>query len=225
MIPWELLDRAPVPGDGGELTLHRRGAEYSIRADGEELMNSRLHGSEEELAEHACDRIAGRRGARVLVGGLGMGFTAAAALACLGPEARVTVAELVPAVVAWNRGPLAHLAGFPLGDPRVAVHQGDVGRLLRGARAAYDAVLLDVDNGPEGFTRPGNDRIYSPRGLAAARSALRPGGVLAVWSASPDRAFSQRLLRARFRVEEVTVSARRGGKGPRHTLWLAEVSG
>ncbi len=225
MIPWELIDRAPVPGDGGELTLHQRGEEFSIRADGEELMNSRVHGSEEVLAELACDRISERRGASVLVGGLGLGFTTAAALRQLAHDARVIVAELVPAVVAWNRGTLAHLADFPLGDPRVTVHEGDVGRLLKTARREYDAILLDVDNGPEGFTRPGNDRLYSQAGLATARSALRRGGVLAVWSAAPNRAFSQRLTRGGFRVEEVTVGARRHGGGPRHTLWLAETTG
>lgn len=222
MIPWELLDRAPVPGGGGELTLHRRGEEFSIRADGDELMNSRMYGSEEELAERACDRIADRRGASVLVGGLGLGFTAAAALRQLAADARVLVAELVPAVVLWNRGHLAHLADFPLGDPRLSVHEGDVGRLLKSARRAYDAILLDVDNGPAGFTRPGNDRLYSHEGLASARRALRPGGVLAIWSAAPNRAFSQRLIRGGFQVEEVTVAARRNGRGPRHTLWLAE---
>lgn len=221
MIPWELIDRALVPG-GGELSLHRRGEEYSIRADGEELMNSRLHGSEEMLAEMACGRISQRRAATVLVGGLGLGFTTAAALRVLKPDARVLVAELVPAVVAWNRGPLAHLADSPLGDPRVFVHEGDVGRLLRAARAEYDAVLLDVDNGPEALTRAGNNRLYSRAGLAATRAALRPRGVLAVWSAGPDRAFAQRLNRGGFRVQEVTASARRHGGGLHHTLWLAE---
>jgi spermidine synthase len=219
MVPWELLDRVQVPGNGGELTLHRRGEEFSIRLSGRgELMNSRAHGSEDALAALALARIAAP--ARVLIGGLGMGFTLAAALRCLGPEARVVVAELVPAVVAWNRDTLGALTGHPLGDARVAVREVDVARLLAAERQAYDAILLDVDNGPEGLTRDGNDWLYSANGLSAAYAALRPAGILAVWSAGPERSFSGRLRKAGFTVEEVSVRAR-GTKGSRNVIWLA----
>ncbi|MCC6207923.1 MAG: hypothetical protein IT488_07205 [Gammaproteobacteria bacterium] len=217
MIPWELLDSAPVP-DGGTLHLYRRGDEYSIRIGYNELMNSRTHGSEDRLAEAACARLAGR--ARVLIGGLGMGFTLAAALRILGADAAVTVAELVPAVVRWNRGPLGGCAGFPLHDARVGVHEGDVGGLLRSAAGAYDAILLDVDNGPAGLTQKANDWLYGAVGLNAARSALRPGGVLAVWSAAPDRKFHARLQQTGFEVEELRVRAH-GKRGARHIIWLA----
>jgi spermidine synthase len=219
MIPWELLDSAPVPG-GGTLHLYRRGDEFSIRIGRDELMNSRTHGSEDRLAEAACAHLGGRTRPRVLVGGLGMGFTLAAALHRLPADAGVTVAELVPAVVAWNRGPLGKHAGYPLRDTRVAVHEGDVGGLLAAQASAYDAILLDVDNGPEGLTRKENDRLYDTRGLAAARAALRTGGVLAVWSAAPDRKFQARLRQAGFIVEELRVRAHRN-RGARHIIWLA----
>jgi spermidine synthase len=221
MIPWELIDRAPVPGHGAELRLYRRGAEFSIRLDAGELMNSRAHGSEEALAELACARIAERPCPRVLIGGLGMGYTTAAALCRLGAEARVRVAELVPAVVKWNRGVLGKLAGHPLQDARVSVCEADIARVLRVEQQAYDAILLDVDNGPEGFCRKGNDWLYARAGLAAAFAALRPAGVLAVWSAGPDRAFFKRLHQAGFSVNEVRVRARAADKGGRHTIWLA----
>jgi spermidine synthase len=221
MIPWELIDSAKVPGDGGEIRLYRRAEEFSIRVDGGELMNSRVHGSEEALAELACGRIAGRPSPRVLIGGLGMGYTAAATLRGLGPGGRVVVAELVPALVEWNRGPLAHLAGRPLEDPRVSVREGDVARLLREEPGAYDAILLDVDNGPEPLTRKENARLYGRPGLETAFAALRRGGVLAVWSAGPDRAFAKNLHRAGFKVEEVSVPARGPRGGARHTIWLA----
>ncbi|HYF53678.1 MAG TPA: hypothetical protein VEA41_05425 [Salinarimonas sp.] len=220
MIPWVLLDAAPLPG-GGELRLKRRGAEFSIMLGTNELMNSRLSGSEEALATLGAARIAGRAQPRVLVGGLGMGFTLRAALAALPADARVTVAELVPAVAAWARGPMAELFAGSLDDPRVELRLGDVGDLIRGARAAYDAILLDVDNGPEGLTVAANDALYGPAGLDAARAALRPGGVLAVWSAAPDRAFEGRLRRAGFAVAVETVRAHRGRGGARHVIWLA----
>ncbi len=219
MVPWITLDTAPVPG-GGELRLKRRGAEFSIMLGTNELMNSRLSGSEEALAALACARLASSRPA-VLVGGLGMGFTLRAALAALPPGAQVTVAELVPAVVAWARGPMAELHAGSLDDPRVAIREGDVADLLRGARGAYDAILLDVDNGPEGLTRPENDGLYGPAGLGAARAALRPGGVLAVWSAAPDRGFEARLRRAGLAVTTEVVKAHRGRKGARHVVWIA----
>ena len=220
MIPWQLLGSAPVPGNDAPLTLHQRGGEFVIRIGAVALMSSMAHGSEEALAELACARISGRGDARVLVGGLGMGFTLAAALRHLGPAARASVAELVPAVVEWNRGPLAHLAGRPLDDPRVVVREADVGACMRAERAAFDALLLDVDDGPNGLTRAGNDWLYSAAGLRCALAALREGGVLGVWSVAPDDAFTRRLVRAGFEVEESVVRARRT-KGGRHTLWLA----
>jgi len=220
MIPWELLDRAPVPGEGGELCLYRRATEFSIRADGRELMNSLVHGSEEALAELACERIAGVARPRVLVGGLGMGFTLAAVLRQVGLEAQVVVAELVEAVVAWNRGLLGELAGYPVDDGRVVVRVADVAELLREGRGGYDAILLDVDNGPQGLTRQGNNWLYARPGLAAASAALRPGGVLAVWSAGPDRPFDARLRRTGLTVEELQVRGRSPAGRGRYTIWL-----
>jgi spermidine synthase len=221
MIPWELLGHGQVPGNDGALSLFKRDGEFSIRLHGCEIMNSRLHDSEEALADLACARIADRSGPRVLIGGLGMGFTLAAALRRLGEEARVEVAELVPEVVTWNRGVLAHLAGYPLADRRVRVREVDVAHILKEARVAYDAVLLDVDNGPDGLTSKGNDWLYGPRGLATIFAALRPGGVLGVWSAGPDRSFVGRLRRAGFAVDEIRRRARASGKGSRHTIWMA----
>jgi spermidine synthase len=222
MIPWKLLDSAQVPGGGPGLRLYQRGEELSIRIVGRgELMNSRVHGSEEALADLTCARLAGRVHPRVLIGGLGMGFTLAAALRHLASDAEVVVAELVPAVVEWNRGPLAGVAGHPLEDRRVTVRVGDVAQILKAEARAYDAILLDVDNGPEGLTRRDNDWLYSLSGLSAAFAALRPGGVLAVWSAGPDRDFSERLRRVGFEPEEVRVRARANRKGGRHIIWLA----
>lgn len=219
MIPWEHLDTAEAPG-GVELRLMRRGAEYSIMAGAIELMNSRLSGSEQALAALACERIRGRDRPQVLIGGLGLGFTLRAALAELPTDAGVTVAELVPAVVAWARGPLAHVFAGSLEDPRVKVQETDVGALIGAARGRFDAILLDVDNGPGGLTRPANDSLYAPGGLAAARRALRPGGVLAVWSSGPDERFTQRLRKAGYAVEDVRVRAH-AGRGARHVIWLA----
>jgi spermidine synthase len=222
MTPWVLLDSAEVPGNGGELRLYRRGDEFSIKIVGRgELMNSRVHGSEEALAELGCARIAGCANPRLLIGGLGMGFTLAAALRHLGDQAQLVVAELVPAVVVWNRGPLGELAGHPLQDSRVTVREGDVARILKAERQAYDAILLDVDNGPEGLTRKNNDWLYSIDGLGTAYEALRPQGVLAVWSAAPAQDFMQRLRKIGFEVEQVRVRAR-GKKGSRHIIWFAK---
>jgi spermidine synthase len=204
--------------------LYKRGAEFSIRLDHNELMNSRLHGSEEALAKLACAKLANRHRPQVLIGGLGMGYTTAAALQCLSAEAQLVVAELVPAVVKWNRGPLAALAGRPLEDGRVTVRQIDIAKILKLARPAYDAILLDVDNGPEGLARKENDWLYSRAGLEAAYATLRPAGVLGVWSAGPQRTFTPRLREAGFTVDEVRVRARGSGKGSRHTIWLAERS-
>jgi spermidine synthase len=221
MIPWELLDSVPVPGSKGQLRLCRRGEEFSIRLDHYELMNSRRHNSEDALAELACARIARRSHPQVLIGGLGMGYTTAAVLERLQADGRVVVAELVPAVVKWNQGSLADLAGRPLQNDRVTVRAIDVAEILKAEQRTYDAILLDVDNGPEGLTRKDNDWLYSPSGLNAAFTALRPAGVLAVWSASPNPAFSQRLCEAGFEVYESRVRSRGSGKGAWHTIWLA----
>ena len=209
-----------MPGGGGELRLMRRGAEFSIMAGRIELMNSRVSGSETALAAMSCNRLRDRPQARMLIGGLGMGFTLRAALAELGPGARIAVAELVPAVVRWARGPLAEIFGNCLADPRVTICEEDVGRLIGSGRAGYDAILLDVDNGPEGLTRRANDGLYDLAGLRAARTALSPGGVLAVWSSAPDEKFARRLHKAGFAVDEVRVRAN-GARGAKHTIWFA----
>lgn len=220
MIPRELLATASVLG-GDSLRLFRRGADFFITLGHSELMTSRMSGSEEALAELSCDRLKGSDTANLLIGGYGMGFTLRAALARLGPGARVTVAELVPDIIAWARGPMAALTADGLDDPRVDVVLDDVAAVIGSATRRYDAILLDVDNGPDGLTRDGNDRIYSMAGLARARAALRPGGVLAIWSAAPDARFSRRLKDAGFDVEEVAVRARSNGKGGRHIIWFA----
>lgn len=217
----ELIDTAHIP-NGGELRLFREGPHFAIKiAGGGELMHSRMHGSEDKLAEITCTRLAALPAPRVLIGGLGMGFTLAAALKHLGPTAEVVVAELVPGVVEWNRGPLGEHAGNPLRDPRATVHVGDVAQLLKSEQNAYDAILLDVDNGPQGLTHKSNDWLYSPAGLEASMAALRSGGVLAIWSAGPDPMFTIRLKKAKFLVEEVPVRAH-GNKGARHLIWLAK---
>ncbi len=220
MIPWSLVDTAQVPG-GGELRLKQRGAEFSIMLGQNELMNSRLSGSEEALATIACERIRDRKAPRILIGGLGMGFTLRAALAALGPAARIVVAELVPAVVAWARGPMAEVFADSLTDPRVSIREADVGHLIRSEASAFDAILLDVDNGPEGLTRKANDALYDLKGLSAARAALRPGGVLAVWSSTQNPKFTWRLGKAGFAVEEVRARANGSRGGARHVIWIA----
>jgi len=226
MIRWVQLGEASVPGGGGELRLMQRGTEFAIFAGATELMNSRLSGSEEALASLTCARMSGRPAPHVLIGGLGMGFTLRIALAILGADATVTLAELVPEVVAWARGPLAAIHGDSLADPRLQIFEGDVGDLMGGAPERYDAILLDVDNGPAGLTRDGNDDLYDAYGLGEARKALRPGGVLAVWSAAPDPAFEKRLRAVGFGVEEHRVRANgRGGGGARHVIWLATKPG
>ena len=219
LIPWVHVDTTTKPG-GGELRLMRRGAEFSIIAGAIELMNSRVSGSEQALATLACARITGRPAPIVLIGGLGMGFTLRAALGALGSDAGIVVAELVPAVVAWAQGPMAEVFEDCLDDPRVTIHNGDVGDRLRRDRANYDAILLDVDNGPAGLTRKANDALYDATGLGMAHAALRPGGVLAVWSSRPDRGFAGRLARAGFAVDEVRARAS-GRGGARHVIWLA----
>jgi spermidine synthase len=220
MIPWVQLDSARTPDGGQELRLKQRGAEFSIVLGSNELMNSRLSGSEEALARLSCQKIAGRQQATLLIGGLGMGFTLRAALAELGADAQVTVAELVPAVVAWAHGPMAELFGGCLDDPRVGIREADVGLLIKSDVATYDAILLDVDNGPEGIVHKANDALYSVAGLNSARAALKPGGVLAVWSQGPDSGFTRRLGQAGFAVEEIKVRAN-GKRGARHLIWIA----
>jgi spermidine synthase len=220
MIPWIHIDRAQIPG-GGELRLMRRGAEFSIKLGHNELMNSRLSGSEQALATFACDEIKDRAQLQILIGGLGMGFTLRAALTVLGKQARIIVAELVPAVVAWAHGPMADLFGDSLTDPRVDIREVDVGDLIRPHPSAYDAILLDVDNGPEGMTRKANDGLYNQAGLNAAIAALRPGGVLAVWSSSPSPKFTRRLRRTGFDVREIPLRAKGPHGGARHFIWLA----
>jgi spermidine synthase len=220
MTPRELIDTAIVPG-GEELRLFRRGGDFMIVLDRNELMNTRMSGSEGALATLAAERLRGRAqgraGPRVLIGGYGMGFTLRAALAAM-PQAEVTVAEIVPAILDWARGPMAALTAGCLDDPRTRVFAGDVADAIAGG--GWDAILLDVDNGPDGLSRAENDRLYRAGGLAATRDALREGGVLAVWSAGPDPAFAKRMRGAGFAVDEVTVRARQNGKGPRHVIWV-----
>jgi len=220
MKPRELIATAKVPG-GVELRLIRHDNDHVIMLDNTELMNSRLGGSEQALAVMACKRLRNGVEPHLLIGGYGMGFTLRAALAVLGPGAKVTVAELVPEIIDWARGPMAALTAGCLDDPRVQLLAGDVAAEIGAAAARYDAILLDVDNGPSGLVRADNDGLYSMRGLAAARAALKPGGILAIWSAGPDSAFTRRLKDAGFKVEDVTVRARSNGKGPRHTIWFA----
>lgn len=222
MIPWELVDTAQIPGNGGELQLYRRNTEFSISiVGGGVLMSTWAHSSEDALAELACRRVANRVQPRVLIGGLGMGFTLAAALRHLGADAEVVVAELVPAVVAWNRGPLGEHAGNPLQDERTKVREGDVARILKVERQAYDAILLDVDNGPVGLTHKKNNWLYTMEGLTAAYLTLRSMGVLAVWSAGPDAEFNERLRKVGFKVKKNCVRAH-VKKGDLHTIWIAE---
>lgn len=225
MIPWLQVDTARVPGAEVELRLMRRGTEFSMMLGPNELMNSRLSGSEEALATLACKRIAAVKRPHLLIGGLGMGFTLRAALAVLGPEARIMVAELVPAVIAWARGPMADVFGDSLNDPRVNIREADVVDVIRSHASAFDAILLDVDNGPEGLIREANDVLYDLRGLKAIRRALRPGGVLAVWSSGPHPAFTRRLRDAGFVVNEVAVRATTRRSGARHVIWFATKSG
>lgn len=220
MIARELLGTAQVPG-GEKLELYSHGRDFMIVLQRNELMSTRMRGSEEALATMSIERLGGRPAPRLLIGGYGMGFTLRAALAKLGPKAHVTVAELVSEIVEWARGPMAELTAGCLDDPRVLLRQGDVADAIVESTAAYDAILLDVDNGPDGLVRGENDRIYSRTGLQAAKRALTSGGILAVWSAGPDKAFTGRLQRAGFAVDEVPVSARGNGKGPKHVIWFA----
>jgi spermidine synthase len=215
--PWRVLAEATSP-DGGRLVLSEHDGELVIRVDGEWLMSSRAHGSEEEMA--AAGACTGD--ARVLVGGLGCGYTLRATLDRLGPRGQVTVAEISPAIVEWNRAELGPLAGHPLRDPRVSLAVADVATVVRGAASGFDAILLDVDNGPQALTARSNEALYQPRGLLAFRSALRPGGRLVVWSAGPDTGFTRRLRAAGLTVEERPVRARGPARGARHLLFVAQ---
>jgi len=222
---WTQLGEAAIPGTAESLLLFRGKDDFYIKisSGGGELMSTRKHGSEDALGALPCQRLRHRASPKVLIGGLGMGFTLAAVLKEVGPGAEVTVAELIPEVVEWNRGPLGECSGKPLDDPRTRVHVGDVMKLLRSKRRYYDVIALDVDNGPEGLTKTSNDWLYSEAGIAAAQEALSTDGILAYWSAGPDQAFHDRLRRCGFMVEEVTVYAH-GNKGARHTIWLASFS-
>ena len=223
MRHWTLLGEAPVPGTNGSLSLslHRDKDDFYIRiSGGGELMSSRRHDSEDALGRIPCERLPRADKARVLIGGLGMGFTLAAALEAVGPDAEVTVAELVPEVVDWNRGPLGDPSGRPLDDPRTRVHVGDVAKLLGREKAHFDVIAMDVDNGPDGLTQSSNDWLYSMAGITVAQEALTPNGILAYWSAGQNRVFLERLRQCAFTVEEVVVRAH-GKKGARHYIWLA----
>ena len=217
----EHLATAPVPG-GEELRLFRRDRDYMIVLNRNELMNSRMSGSEEQLATLTVARLRNRTNPRLLVGGYGMGFTLRAALAVLPGQASVVVAELVPEIIEWARGPMAELTAGCLDDPRVSVVEGDVSAAIAAGRGAYDAILLDVDNGPDGLTRAGNDGLYSAAGLEAAKAALVRSGILAVWSAGDDPAFTRRLNTNGFAADVAKVRARSNRKGAQHTIWLAE---
>jgi spermidine synthase len=219
MLPLIRLDTVKLD-DGQELRLMQRGSEFSIMLGANELMNSRLSGSEEALANLACEKLSGRANINMLIGGLGMGFTLRAALSALGPDATVTVAELVPQVIAWANGPMTEVFKGCMEDPRTRIHQGDVGEVIRAATKNLDAILLDVDNGPDGLTRQGNDALYSAAGLAASFKALKQGGIFSVWSSAPDPAFTKRLRQAGFAVSEVPTRAGKG-RGAKHMIWVA----
>jgi spermidine synthase len=221
MIPWQLLDTASVPDSPSELRLYQREQEFLIEVDAAELMSSRASCSEDGFSQLGCARVQGRSRPRVLIGGLGMGHSLRTALDQLPADAEVVVAELVPRVVSWNRELLGHLAGHPLADPRVTLRELDVSQLLRDARASYDLIMLDVDNGPEGLTRKSNDWLYGDCGLAAARAALRAQGVLGFWSSGPNPAFVLRLQQTGFDVEERALPAAVGCYGISHIVWLA----
>jgi spermidine synthase len=221
VLPWKLIDTTDVPDGTVPLRLMQRGQEFTIKLGQNELMSSRLFGSEEALATLTCFRLADMKAPKLLIGGYGMGFTLRAALKVLGPQAKITVVELVPAIVAWARGPMVELTGDSLQDPRVTIVEGDVVTAIKAARASYDAILLDVDNGPEGLTRKSNNALYDLSGLHASLAALRPGGVLAVWSSFPHPSFTALLRKAGFKTEEIPIRAAGPRGGARHVIWLA----
>ncbi len=220
MLPWILLAEAKLPDNNGIMTLHQRGNDQVIRVNNIELMSTRTHGSEDALGERGCQPIASRPNAQVLVGGLGMGFTLAAALKTLQADASVTVAELVSTVAEWNQGSLGDAAGRPLDDPRTILHIGDVLDVIKRSNASWDAILLDVDNGPEGLTKPNNDALYGTKGLGIIEAALKPGGILGVWSASEAPEFTRRLEKNGFSAKTSPAYAH-GERGRRHLIWIA----
>lgn len=227
MLARELLGTAQVPG-GEELRLYSHGRDFMIVLDRNELMSTRMRGSEEALAVMSLERLANARAPHLLIGGYGMGFTLRAALKAAPPKTRITVVELVPEIIEWAKGPMAEFTGDTFDDPRFTLRMGDVADVIAERPGRYDAILLDVDNGPDGLVRAENDRLYSNAGLAAARRALTPEGVLAIWSAAPDPRFTKQLERARFHVDAVEVSARYDangkGKGPKHVIWFCRPS-
>jgi len=222
MIPWKLLGKAKTPRNGAELRLYRRGDEFSIKADNQELMNSQTHGSEELLAKLACEKLTDHPDVRVLIGGLGLGYTVRAALDELKADAEVIVAEIVPDVLQWNREFLGHLANHPLDDDRVTIELTDVAQMIKSGNGGFNAIILDVDNGPQAMTQEGNEWIYGFNGLESSFAALRPKGVLSIWSTDSDPAFTKRLLKTGFKVEEVKARARTGKRGGGHYfVWVA----
>ncbi len=221
MSPWEEIDRTETPGSNEEVTLRRRGSEFSIRTKETELMNSRLHGSEEALSELTCKRKS-KSNLKILIGGLGMGFTLAAAIKHSPPDTLITVSELIPCVVKWNKEHLGHLAGIPLDNPRVTIKIEDVAKTINRNKLAWDVILLDVDNGPEGLTRKTNDCLYSKAGLHKTFSALCSKGILGVWSSNNNEVFTRSLKQSGFTVQTKTIRARKTKKGSKHTIWIAE---
>lgn len=225
MRHWTQLGEAAIPGSTQILSLFKGKDDFFIKISGEgELMSTRTHGSEDALGSLPCNRLSNPDQARVLIGGLGMGFTLAAALSAVGANAEVTVAELIPEVVEWNRGPLGERSGHPINDPRTRVYIGDVVDLLKDPNCSFDVIALDVDNGPDGMTKSSNSWLYGTAGILAAQEALTSGGILAYWSAAPDASFHERLRRCGFLVDEVMVRGH-GKKGPRHIIWLASLAG
>lgn len=221
MKKWTLVDKTLAP-DGKTIALYEHDCTYAIRVDGAELMSTRQHGSEERIAELACAHVRGKRRARVLIGGLGFGFTLKAALSAVAADATVVMAEIRAAVIAWNSNPAYHLAADAMADPRVIVRQQDVAEVIREARGVFDSIILDVDNGPAALSAVGNDRLYDSAGLRMARSALRPAGCVAFWSAAPDQAFERRMIHAGFTVEVERCRAH-ANSGARHTIFLGRV--
>jgi spermidine synthase len=219
MIPYRLVDSATEHGT--TLKLYQRGRDFSIRVDrAGELMNTLQHNSEEVLAKLACEHVTGIESPRLLIGGLGLGYTLAEALTHTGPDATIVVSELMPSVVRWNREHFGVVAGFPLLDERVDVIEQDVGKVMKENRNRFDAIMLDVDNGPDGFTRDDNDSLYGLQGLNNAYDSLKPGGVLTIWSAFTDTAFTQRMLKVGFKVKEQSVRARSAKRGTKHNIWI-----
>ncbi len=226
MKEWELIDSTEVPGGQSYMRLMRRGDELVIRVDGRELMSTRMHGSEDALADLAIDALGKQTKTptnyRILIGGMGIGFTLAAALKRVSSKSQITVAELVPAVIEWNRGILGESAGHPIDDPRVAIYKGDVADEIRNPQKLWDAILLDVDNGPEGLTKSSNDWLYTWEGLKVAHGALVTNGILAIWSAAPNDAFTRLLNKAGFKSDPIPVRARGNKGGMRHIIWICE---